>query len=252
MKIYFQLLKQLKRFWRDSMLWWDDSIWNPNLHDTVDPQGESVTCNRCTDIVSLPHNVPQKQLLLISVYLTGQIVLSKKVCLPFHFRQIETPFSPQIKLFQLRHCNLDYCKGCQWPISDICFNSTETGPAPWVFHSFLHCLIAHRRTVEWSSSNVQPLVPTALPFLLWNLFKGIFLFQRMNSMSQCATCIAYAYLYTTKINKGRRYSSYRKCVASVNWGHALSVGIQHTASIGLAVNIHFYFLLFKDKLFYYF
>ena len=49
----------------------------------------------------------------------------QKVCLPFHFRQIETPFSAQIKLFQLRHCNLDYCKGCQWPISDICFNSTE-------------------------------------------------------------------------------------------------------------------------------
>ena len=32
----------------------------------------------------------------------------------------------------------------------------------------------------------------------------------------------------TKINKGRRYSSYRKCVASLSWGYALSVGIQHS------------------------
>ena len=49
----------------------------------------------------------------------------------------------------------------------------------------------------------------------------------------------------SKINKGRRYSSYRKCVASVSWGHALSVGIQHTASIGLAVNIHLYFYFLR-------
>ena len=55
-----------------------------------------------------------------------------------------------------------------------------------------------------------------------------------------------------KINKRRRYSSYRKCVARVSWGHALSVGIQHTTSIGLAVNIYFYFLHFMYKLFHYF
>ena len=46
----------------------------------------------------------------------------------------------------------------------------------------------------------------------------------------------------SKINKGRRYSSYRKCVARVSWGHALSVGIQHIASIGLAVNIYFWLI----------
>ena len=55
-----------------------------------------------------------------------------------------------------------------------------------------------------------------------------------------------------KINERERYSSYRKCVARVSWGHVLSVGIQHTASIGLAVNIYFYFLHFMYKLFHYF
>ena len=40
--------------------------------------------------------------------------------------------------------------------------------------------------------------------------------------------------------------------SSVSWGHALSVGIQHTAFIGLAVGIYNIFLPFMQKLFYYF
>ena len=59
-------------------------------------------------------------------------------------------------------------------------------------------------------------------------------------------------LAIAKIKERRRYSSYRKCVASVSWGHALYVGIQITASIGLAVNTYFYFLHFMHKLFHYF
>ena len=38
-----------------------------------------------------------------------------------------------------------------------------------------------------------------------------------------------------KTNKRVRYYSNRIYVASSNWGHALSVGNQHTASIGLTV-----------------
>ena len=42
----------------------------------------------------------------------------------------------------------------------------------------------------------------------------------------------------------RRYSNDSKCVASVSWGRALSVGIQHTDSIDLAVNIFFLVFIF--------